>query len=522
MDTYGKRNSAILSADAVGYSRLVQEDAKSAFEEMAELTVLISRTVRRYGGRVVDAVGDNVLAEFARAVDAVAAAVEIQRQVDLPNVDDGSARNLRLRIGVDAGEVIVNKEKIAGTSVNLAARLEGLAEPGGIALSGDVFDSVASELPLRFDYAGTAYPKNMPPVGFYRAEIPAEGEAMPGAGQLAAWRIRAHVATPMVVYFALGLAIAGVLLMAFGSPSELLASAGFAILFTALLLRYGIQWVPQRHRSIATILVVATYTAITGVQADSAVRASGGSEWAKPPAWNRPPGAPAEALENHLRDVLAVASDPDRSAKQREQQIAKLFLGVAHPDVPRLLLGARYVRRVPEDQREKVYTESAEIFSLRYAYAMMQFVMKAQELELVGEKEEEKGDVSVGIAAVGGKFAALECDFRLRKVDERWTILDLKIEGFSLMSNERDNIRELVSENHTASGDAWTEVVLAPAMHKRLQQVSNGIGVGVFDFGSGFFVVLAVILAFALGVLVFGYLTFSSLFRAMRRAWSRA
>jgi len=156
-----RRLVAILSADAVGYSRLMAADEAAALRQVDAQRALLRERVEAHGGRVVDAVGDNLLAELPSAVEAVACAVEAQRALALRNEALSTERRLELRIGVHVGDVIAERDRIAGDAVNVAARVEALAPHGGVALSGAAYEQVADRLDLVFDDLGERVLKNL-------------------------------------------------------------------------------------------------------------------------------------------------------------------------------------------------------------------------------------------------------------------------------------------------------------------------------------------------------------------------
>jgi adenylate cyclase len=164
-----RKLAAILSADVQGYSRLMGED-----EEVTILTLMAYREVmtdliEEYRGRVVDTPGDNLLAEFPSVLDATQCAVAIQEELQRRNAQLPANRNMAFRIGINLGDVVVDGERIYGEGVNLAARLEGLAEGGGICISGTVYDQVASRLDLQYIDLGEQRVKNIvTPVRAYR------------------------------------------------------------------------------------------------------------------------------------------------------------------------------------------------------------------------------------------------------------------------------------------------------------------------------------------------------------------
>ena len=157
-----RRLAAILAADVVGYSRLMGQDEPGTLDRLkAHRKELIAPLVAKHRGRVVNHAGDSALCEFASVVEAVACAVAIQegmaeRELDLP-----AAERLRFRIGVNVGDVIVEGEEIYGDGVNIAARLEGIAEPGGVCVSGKVQDEVRGKLDLGFEDLGELQLKNI-------------------------------------------------------------------------------------------------------------------------------------------------------------------------------------------------------------------------------------------------------------------------------------------------------------------------------------------------------------------------
>jgi adenylate cyclase len=167
-----RKLAAILSADAEGYSRLMGADEAATVRTITEYREAISSLVARQGGRVVDTPGDNVLAEFSSVVDAVQCAVEIQSELRSRNASLPEARRMHFRIGINLGDVIVEGQRLYGDGVNIAARLEGLAEGGGICLSGSAYDQVEGKLPFSYDFLGAHTVKNIArPVRVYRLDL---------------------------------------------------------------------------------------------------------------------------------------------------------------------------------------------------------------------------------------------------------------------------------------------------------------------------------------------------------------
>jgi adenylate cyclase len=166
---FKRKLTAILSADAVGYSRLMAEDETATVKTIATYREIMSSLIKLHRGRVVDSPGDNVLAEFSSVVDAVQCAVAVQNEFQTRNAELTENRRMEFRVGINLGDVIDEDDRIYGDGVNIAARLEALADPGGICVSKTTFDQIETKLPLGYEYLGEQSVKNIPkPVGAYR------------------------------------------------------------------------------------------------------------------------------------------------------------------------------------------------------------------------------------------------------------------------------------------------------------------------------------------------------------------
>jgi adenylate cyclase len=164
-----RKLSAILSADVRGYSRLMREDEVGTIRTLTAYREVMANLIQGHRGRVVDTPGDNLLAEFASVVNAVECAVEIQSELEVRNAELPENRKMEFRIGINLGDVVEEGERIYGDGVNIAARLEGLAEGGGICISGTAYDHVENKLGLEYEYLGEQNVKNITkPVRVYR------------------------------------------------------------------------------------------------------------------------------------------------------------------------------------------------------------------------------------------------------------------------------------------------------------------------------------------------------------------
>jgi adenylate cyclase len=167
-----RKLTAILSADVKGYSRLMGEDEEATVRILTAYREVMASLIEQYRGRVVDSPGDNLLAEFASVVDAVQCAVEIQQVLKARNAELPENRRMEFRVGINLGDVIEEEERIYGDGVNIAARVEGLAEAGGICISGSAYEQIKNKLAFGYEYLGEHSVKNIAePVRVYRTQI---------------------------------------------------------------------------------------------------------------------------------------------------------------------------------------------------------------------------------------------------------------------------------------------------------------------------------------------------------------
>ena len=220
---FKRKLTAILSADVKGYSRLMGEDEEATVRTITAHRKVITFVIEKYRGRVVDSPVDNILAEFVSVVDAVQSGVEIQEVIRAKNAEVPEERRMEFRIGINLGDVIQEGERIYGDGVNIAARVEGLADPGGICISGSAYEQIENKLALGYDYIGEHTVKNIvKPIRVYRVptgpetlqKVTEEKKPAPGwqraavavvvtllvvAGGVAIWKSSRPSAPPMEV-----------------------------------------------------------------------------------------------------------------------------------------------------------------------------------------------------------------------------------------------------------------------------------------------------------------------------------
>lgn len=168
-DGFKRKLAAILSADVKEYSRLMRDDEAATVRTLNLYREVMTKLILQHHGRVVDSPGDNLLAEFASVVDGVQAAVAIQKEFKALNAKLPTRRKMEFRIGINLGDIIEEDGRIYGDGVNLAARLEALADPGGICISRTAYDQIEDKLPFGYRYLGEKTAKNVSkPIRVYK------------------------------------------------------------------------------------------------------------------------------------------------------------------------------------------------------------------------------------------------------------------------------------------------------------------------------------------------------------------
>jgi adenylate cyclase len=184
VDNFKRKLTAILSADVQGYSRLIGEDEEGTIHTLKIYMGIITDFVQRHRGRVVATGGDSVLAEFASVVDTVRCAVAIQEELRDRNKELPDNRRMEFRIGVNLGDVVEEGDNILGDGVNIAARVQSLAEAGGISIAGIVYDQIKNKLAFAYEYVGEQTVKNIKePVKIYRLVMEPGARASVGAAE---------------------------------------------------------------------------------------------------------------------------------------------------------------------------------------------------------------------------------------------------------------------------------------------------------------------------------------------------
>ena len=519
-----RRLAAILSADVAGYSRLMAEDEAATVRTLNSHKEVMFRLIRGHAGRVVDAVGDNVLAEFRSAVAAVSCAAEIQWVLEKRNADLAPDRQMLFRIGVNLGDVIVDADRIAGHGVNIAARIESLAEPGGVFISGTVFDQVEGKLPLDFENQGPQAVKNIPRLlRVYRVALQtgASRKAATLTASVARGRLKNLVqtlASPWVPFLSIIIVFAASAAAAATpgnkiQPFIIAGSAAFSLLFSYLFFSRGLDRIPPNQRSAVTIVVLIVLALLLGVQAravvevvesllgaemepglaatevhepvDAARSSIQEQQAAPPPAATEPTGDPiadepsepalpsleplisripipppifrtwapatcTEGMESPVASIFTIMEsvrltlrDPTLSEEEKRLQLEEVAGGAYDFRTMARLAVARYWERFTPAQQQELVREFKVILVRGYGDRIDRY--KQGQIEIAGERQEPRGDVSVLTRVVGGEYDGGEVNYRLREVDSYWCVVDVKIEGISLVLNYRDQFKAVLS-----------------------------------------------------------------------------
>ena len=199
-ESLNRKLTAILSADAKGYSRLMGKDEVGTVQMLKEYREIMAELIHQNHGRVVDSPGDNLLAEFGSVVDATGCAVKIQEKLKTKNSELSEEKRLEFRIGINLGDVLEDGDRIYGDGVNIAARIEGLAEPGGICISRTAYDQLKNKLKLGYEYLGEHTVKNIAePVRVYRVLMDPESAGKVIGEKIYIGRVSRRTATTVII-----------------------------------------------------------------------------------------------------------------------------------------------------------------------------------------------------------------------------------------------------------------------------------------------------------------------------------
>ena len=172
-----RKIAAILAADVVGYSKLVAEDEEETLRRLSSYRAVFDDFIARGSGRVFNTAGDAILAEFPSAVEAVRCAIDVQESLRTRNLAYPQSRQMSFRIGITIGDVVERDGDLLGDGVNIAARLEGLAKPGGLCVSRTVYEQVSNKMSVQFADIGEQEVKNIPsPVHAYTLTLGSDAE----------------------------------------------------------------------------------------------------------------------------------------------------------------------------------------------------------------------------------------------------------------------------------------------------------------------------------------------------------
>ncbi len=189
-----RKLTTIMAADVVGYSKLMSEDEEGTLKTFRSYRKIIDGLIEKHGGRIFNTAGDAVLAEFNSAVECVRCTISIQEELNTRNAELPEDKQIKLRIGINVGDVMIEGDDLFGDGVNVAARLEGLAQPGGVCISASTFEQVKNKLSIGFEDLGPQNVKNIPhPIGAFQimsspVSISSGGDEVEKKSALGKWK----------------------------------------------------------------------------------------------------------------------------------------------------------------------------------------------------------------------------------------------------------------------------------------------------------------------------------------------
>jgi adenylate cyclase len=221
-----RKLTTILSADCAGYSRMMRADEEGTYRHLLACRQIIDERITAHQGRIFGSAGDSIIAEFASPVEAVRAAIDIQAAIERLATGADPGQQMRFRIGINLGDVMIEGDDLIGDGINVAARLQGLAEPGGILISSSVHEQVRSKLPLDCADLGDQVLKNIAdPVRVYRVPTGVPGSHLPGrAGVASRWPVRATQIGALAVLCLVALGV----YLEYGGPKQALQQCSHA------------------------------------------------------------------------------------------------------------------------------------------------------------------------------------------------------------------------------------------------------------------------------------------------------
>lgn len=383
-DSAQRRLAAILSADVFGFSRLMAEDEVATTDRLREYRSVFHEFVGRHHGRIVDDVGDAVLAEFPSVVDAVRSAVELQRELARRNAELVPARRMQFRLGINLGEVIADGDRISGTGVNIAARIQTLAPPGGVTLSASAFEQVEDSLEVPVESKGEHRLKNIPkPVRVYQL-----GDLdHPTTRKATTSRLR----------------------------RRLMATAGGIIVavVAAILLYDGTPEPPARSEDCRDE---------QSVPIDSAL----------PPSF----------LRETVEKITTASSSAQIDLAERFVAVEDILCArfdIVH--MSRLILGHE-MNGFSEVQRAEFERQLRGFLSRRFVEI---FGLTSPHIELIKTTRElPDGELLIETRLLGGRYDEAIIAYRLRELEEQWRITDVLAEGVSAVSILRKSFQQVL------------------------------------------------------------------------------
>lgn len=447
-----QRLAAILSADVSGYSRLLSDDETATVRTLIAYREQVKALLTDHNGRLVDFTGDNFLAEFPTALGAVRSAIEIQRVLAARNAHLSPDRKMDFRMGIHLGDILIEGDRIYGEGVNIAARLQSMAEPGGICISATVHEQVRNKVGVEYEDLGDRLVKNIPDqVHVYRIQIDRSALGWD-------WLQRIH--RKQLIAVSIAAAVAATAIVTWPRPLEIFSQLS------------GVAVEPAQLKAAAFIRpdaadVSAPPPKAKNFQPRPEDEVSGSDTWLAEETWlaaaqdryvrkrldceikNEPDKSPRNVIEEVADQVILILGSDIALVEKRERLEAIVCGWFDFTSMSKRVLGPHWRSLTASEQGEFTY-EFTRYLTLNYGRRVSEY--DGERATIDGERKEPNGDVTVRTRMVGGNYDGALVDYRFRKTEGTWLISDVILEGISLAMSYRDQFQQVMGHGEGARG----------------------------------------------------------------------
>lgn len=453
-----QRLAAILSADVSGYSRLLSDDETATVRTLIAYREQVQSLLTDHNGRLVDFTGDNFLAEFPTAIGAVRSAIEIQRVLAARNAHLSPDRKMDFRMGIHLGDILIEGDRVYGEGVNIAARLQSMAEPRGICISATVHEQVRNKVEVEYEDLGDRFVKNIPDqVHVYQIQIDRTAHGWDWLQwvhrkRLIAVSIAAVVSATAVVTWPRPLEIFSQLSGVATEPAQLQGAAFIrtdaADVGAEPPEAENLQPRPEDEVSVPDTRIVEEPWLVEEkwlvAAQDRYVRKRLGCE-----VKNEPDKSPRSVIEEMADQVILILGSDVALVEKREKLEAIVCGWFDFTSMSKRVLGPHWGSLTTSERGEFIY-EFTRYLTLNYGRRVSEY--DGERATIYGERVEPNDDVTVRTRIVGGNYDGALVDYRFRKTEGTWLISDVTLEGISLAMSYRDQFQQVMGHGEGAQG----------------------------------------------------------------------